>query len=169
VALDLDSVVGLATLVALVGGLGGAYLQLRESERRRRDAQATEAVRSIQNEEAFAASRLLSALPEGLTAHEIESRGPEVLGAARRMEMVGETLGYLVYSRVVPLAVVDEMAGGSIRACWRTLRRYAGEVREREGIPNSFEWFQWLADRLEENPVAWKRQGAHVAHREWRP
>lgn len=31
------------------------------------------------------------------------------------------------------------------------------------------EWFQWLAERMDENPAKGKSQRAHLFHRSWRP
>ena len=59
-----------------------------------------------------------------------------------------ENLGYLVYARLKPLRLTDDLSGGMVRLTWRKCRGYLGQFRE--GNPSTFEWFEWLYDRLEE-------------------
>lgn len=59
--------------------------------------------------------------------------------------------------------------GGSVRASWTRLRLYVEEQRREKEIPNMAEWFQWLAERLEEYGRAEKALGTHVAFKDWTP
>lgn len=82
-----------------------------------------------------------------------------------------EGLGYSVYARVVPLRVVADLMGGTVRLAWRKLQPYVDEERQRSGSQKTFEWFPWLAGQLQRHspgktslPV-----GAYEAYRDWKP
>jgi hypothetical protein len=53
----------------------------------------------------------------------------------------GEPLGCSV-----PLNVVDELLGGTVRLAWRKLHDHVEYERERAGSQKNWEWFQWLAE-----------------------
>jgi hypothetical protein len=82
-----------------------------------------------------------------------------------------EGLGYSVYARIVPLQVVADLVGGTVRLAWRKLRPYIEEERRRTGSQKTFEWFQWLAVQLERySPGKTDLQkGAHEVYRNWSP
>jgi hypothetical protein len=80
-----------------------------------------------------------------------------------------EYLGNLVYQRIVPLTTLDLLVGGIIRASWKRLGPYIGEQRNEKNLPNIAEWFEWLAERLEEYGRSEKAFGTHLALKDWEP
>jgi hypothetical protein len=46
----------------------------------------------------------------------------------------------------VPLNVVDELLGGTVRVTWRKLQGYVECERERAGSQKNWGWFQLLAE-----------------------
>jgi hypothetical protein len=72
---------------------------------------------------------------------------------------------------MVPLNVVDEVLGGTVRVAWRKLHGYAEYERERSGSQKNWEWFQWLAEQIDRHSKAGTSLtlGAHEAYRDWRP
>ena len=76
-----------------------------------------------------------------------------------------------MFARIVPLKTVDDLVGGTVRVAWRNLRQYVEFERNRAGSQKSWEWFQWLAERLDEHlpGKTTLALGAHQAHRTWRP
>ena len=113
---------------------------------------------------------LVQAIPEGATAAKIEA-DPRVLEAAQSIGIILEGLGYAVFTRMIPLNVVDELMGGTVRVAWRKLRCYVEYERERAGSQKTWEWFQWLAEQLDRHSRARTSLtvGAHDAYRDWRP
>jgi hypothetical protein len=71
----------------------------------------------------------------------------------------------------VPLSVVDELLGGTVRVAWRKLRGYVEYERERSGSQKNWEWFQWLAEQIDRHNKALTSlgRGAQDAYRNWRP
>ena len=91
---------------------------------------------------------VVHSIPDGLTAAEIEA-DPRVLEAAHSVGVTLEGLGYSVFARIVPLRVVADLVGGTVRLAWRKLSPYVEEERRRSGSRKSFEWFEWLARQLD--------------------
>jgi hypothetical protein len=109
-------------------------------------------------------------LPDGVTGPDLEA-DPRKLEAAQSVGIILETLGYSVFQRLVPLRMVDELLGGTVRVSWRKLRAFIEYERDRAGSQKAWEWFQWLVERLEEHQPAKTSLalGAHQAFRDWRP
>jgi len=89
-----------------------------------------------------------------------------VRSAVLTVAMRFETTGYMVFRRVIPLAMVDDLYGGVIRVAWNRLGPWIQLHRERTGNQKAFEWFQWLAERLINRAEA-PPPPAYVQHRGW--
>jgi hypothetical protein len=109
-------------------------------------------------------------LPDDASAAMIE-RDARVLDAASAVGIILEGLGYSVYARIVPLHVVGDLLGGTVRLAWRKLRPYIEEERRRSGSRKTFEWFEWLAKQVERHvPGKTSLQlGAAEAYDDWIP
>jgi hypothetical protein len=144
---NLAQVLGaLAVLAAIVFGLA----QIRQFRQQRRDALAVELMRSIQDAEFTRSLRVLLTLPLEISADEVRDRGTDLEDAAWALCAKYETLGYLVYRGIMPIELVEELVGGVGVHLWTRLRPWAESVRAEQGQPLLLEWFQWLAERLQE-------------------
>ena len=56
----------------------------------------------------------------------------------------------MTFRRIVPFLVVSNLVGTSIVLLWHKLEHRVSGLREELDAPDAFEWFQWLAERLEE-------------------
>src|SRR5262249_56107480 len=95
-------------------------------------------------------------------------------GVVQGVQSIGwilEVLGDAVFARMVPLNVVDELLGGTVRVAWRKLGGYVEYERQRAGSQKNWEWFQWLAEQIDQHSKARTSLavGAHEAYRDWRP
>lgn len=155
-------ITALTLLIPIVFGT----LTLRQWQRARRLSAAAELVHTLLTPEFTRAIARIVELPEGADAGTVASRP----GLAEDVFIVShafESLGVLVFHRLLPLHLVDHLIGGYVRASWKRLGPYV--VSRRGGIgANLGEWYQWLADRLEEDPAPGKATGAHVFHRSWK-
>ncbi len=88
--------------------------------------------------------------------------------AVLQLAFVFETAGAMVYDGVLPLHFVDRIMGGITRFSWRRAAAYTRSERERMGSPSAGEWWQWLVERMDEDPAPSRKEGAHVAFRDWR-
>lgn len=168
--MDLKTAANLAQLVGLVtivGGGGAFLLQMRHANRQRADQAAIEMVRSLQGPGFI--DEVYPLLDHAtLTAEQVRA-DPALQRSALHAVLIFETLGVMVYERVLRLEVLDRMFGGFIRSIWQKLQPWVQDERRRTGIQNHAEWLEWLADQLAGHPEPSKKSGAHVAYRSWQP
>ncbi|HEV8535285.1 MAG TPA: hypothetical protein VGR87_06130 [Candidatus Limnocylindria bacterium] len=163
--LDLPTVAQLISTFTVVAGFIFAVYQVLNIRRQRRDETALTLIRTTVLPDAFGTTVI--SLPEDATVEAIRALGPEAERAIISACVTYENLGYLVYLRMVPLRLVEDLHGGLVRQAWRKLRPWVAHARA-QGNPNAFEWFEWLNDRLEAHHAPAKRPPAPVVYRDWR-
>ena len=136
--------------VAVIAGIAFGFTQVRQFRQQRQDALAVELMRSIQDSEFTRSLRILMEIPDSTSAAEFQSLGPTVGEAAWALGAKYETLGYLVYRGIMPIDMLEELVGGVGVRLWYRIRPWVTAVREQQGQPLIHEWWQWLAERLEE-------------------
>lgn len=162
-AADLAQVVGGA---AVVGGILFGVVQLRQFQRQRADAGAHVFIQQWDGARMLDLDRVYR-LPDAAPPETIENDAA-TRDAANAIYVNLEQLGILVHQRTIALSTANEWAGGAVRVAWRKLRPWVERKRTIAGSERPGEWFQWLAERLEELPARDEKEGAHVAHRAWK-
>jgi hypothetical protein len=158
-----EFVAPLTVLVALVFGT----LTIRQWHRTRYLTAAAELVRTMQTAEFTRSIARIVDLEEGVEVSKLLT-DREVMAAFYAVSHVFESLGVLVYHRLLPLHLVDHLCGGYVRASWKRVRPIV--IARRETLGAMFgEWFQWLAERIDEYPAPGKDVGAPIAFKDWRP
>lgn len=152
----------MSVLIAMVFGI----LTVWQWSRTRTLSAALELVHWIQTPEFTRSIPLILALPEKTDPARLAG-DRELLNAAYAVSHVFESLGVLVFYHLLPLHLVDRLVGGYARECWRRLEPHAAAQRASLG-PMFGEWFQWLVERLQEQPAHGKDLGAPAAHAAWR-
>jgi hypothetical protein len=89
-------------------------------------------------------------IPADATAEQIDALGPELTDAIEQVGIRVETIGYMVWRGIVDIAMVDDLFGGIVIFWWSRIKPFAERDRERTSNTKSYEWFQWLAERLVE-------------------
>jgi hypothetical protein len=169
---DLSVLADLADILsgsAVVGGAAFAVIQLREYRRQRRENAAAELVRSFYDPDFARSVRLIRLLPDECSAVELRAKGAEYEEAAILVSFAFETIGLLVYRRVTPFSIVEELTGGLAILMWQKLERWQRDVRAENSQESWAEWFQWLAERLRECSRSEGKRPAHEAYSDWRP
>jgi hypothetical protein len=169
-AVDLSTVANIATALTVLTAVVFGLIEMRRARKEREERAAFVAVQAILTPAWMDSMTLVQAISDGTTPSEIET-DPRLFKAVQSIACILESLGYAVFARMVPLNVVDECLGGTVRVAWRKLRAYVEYERERAGSQKNWEWFQWLAeqiDRHSKTPTSLGR-GAHDAYRDWRP
>ena len=153
---------GLSAL-AVVGALVFAGMQVRSLNRSRAEQAALAIVTTTQSKAWSRAIGLLQRISPEMTIAEIEALGPDVVENVHEIRIRLETIGYMVYRRIVSLEMVDDLIGGVIIYWWERIEPFALHDRASTGNPKSDEWAQWLAERLRErrargeSPPAYER------------
>ena len=165
----LDTLANIAQVlgaIAVVAAIAFGLAQIRQFRQQRRDALAVELMRSIQDAEFTRSLRVLLTLPVNATVEDFRSRGDSFEDAAWAIAAKYETLGYLVFSGIMPIELVEELVGGVGIDIWTRIRPWALAVREEQRQPLLLEWFQWLAERMEARARA-QSVPAYIRHRNW--
>ncbi|MGA9533053.1 MAG: hypothetical protein WBR18_10085 [Anaerolineales bacterium] len=165
---DLGNVLQIATLVTVIAGLVFGVLEIRRASKARADKGALDVLGVAVDPDHIEASYAILELPEAAKP-ELVAQDPDLRRASNTLMVKYEYLGNLVYQRIVPLETLDLLVGGIIRASWKRLRPYIEAQRIEKDLPNMAEWFQWLAERLEEYGRPEKSIGTHVAFKDWEP
>ena len=155
-------------VVIVVGGLIFARMQLQQFRQQRRELAAIELFRFFGSPGFTAGYKMIHRLPEGMTAAEIRDADGGVEDAAFLVAATMENIGVMTYQRIVPFVVVYNLMGTSAPIMWRKLENWARAFREEQGSEAAFEWFQWLAERLEEHHK-FDLDPAYVGHKDWQP
>lgn len=155
--------------VVVVGGVVFAVIQIRLFRRQRLETAAIEVLRTWQSPEFTRAFCVVQQLPDGVSTAKLRAHSPECESLAMIIGNTFESFGVMVYRRIVPLALVDELLGGAVVLLWRKLAKWVVDSRKEQSRETVYEWFQWLAERLQEQPGFDDLEGAHVKHRDWTP
>jgi hypothetical protein len=167
----LDTLANLAQVLGAVAVLAAILFgiaQIRQFRQQRRDALAVELMRSIQDAEFTRSLRVVFTLPPQISAAELRAHGPDLEDAAWALCAKYETLGFLVYRGIMPIELVEELVGGVGVHLWHRLRPWAETVREEQGQPLLLEWFQWLAERLQDRKRP-QALPAYIRLQSWTP
>src|SRR5258707_6239852 len=120
---------------------------MRRARKEREERAAFVAVQAILTLAWMESMSLVQAISDGTTPSQIEA-DPRLFQAVQSIACILESLGYAVFARMVPLNVVDELLGGTVRVAWRKLGGYVEYERQRTGSQKNWEWFQWLAEHV---------------------
>jgi hypothetical protein len=148
--------------VAVVFGISFGFLEFRRYKATvQREAAATLA-RSFQTQEFAAAIRVVLELPEPVDMKRYREL-PEV-HKDRIWLLFGsiESIGIMVSQGDLTIEMVDEFFSIPILEGWRKLKPYVEDLREEFDSPQTWEWYQWLHERLRERHKKSPRVPAHV-------
>lgn len=169
VSLSLQDWLSLVSTVAIVLALVFTGVQVREANRARRDQAAVALIQSAQGDSWTHSMNAVSRIPAGVDAQQLDAQGEEATAALMDFSVRLETIGYMVFSRLVSLAMVDDLLGGVILMYWSRALDWVTRERVRTGNPKLFEWCEWLADQVAERRASRGHEPAHLKHRGWRP
>jgi len=169
---DLTTVANIAEILgaaSIVGGVVFGIVQIREFRAQRREVVTVELLRSFNDPQLAQALNLIRELPDGLSAEELRSRGPEYEKAAVMISTTYETIAFLVFREMTSFSMVAELTGGIALVMWRKLASWTEAVREEQAQPSWAEWFQWLAEQLARETEQKEAHPAYEKFADWRP
>ena len=166
--IELTTALNVTSTLALIGALAFAGLQVRTANRFRAEQAALSIIHTIQSEGWTQSIGVITSIPAGVTAAQIEALGPEVGHAIAEYGIRIETVGYMVFRGIVAIENVEELLGGMITLFWSRVKPWIEHDRERSSNLRNYEWVQWLADRLESRGTGLTLLPAHLAHADWK-
>jgi hypothetical protein len=155
-------------VVIVIGGLFLAVLQMRQIRQQRRELAAIELFRFFGNPKFAQAYQMVLHVPDGLSAEDIRNDEGKLEEAAMLISSTMENIGVMTFQRIVPFVIVNNLLGSSVIILWRKLENWAFALREEIGDDAAFEWFQWLAERLEDYQLR-DPHPAYITHKDWVP
>jgi len=154
---------GVAVVIAIVFGI----TQIRQFQQQRLDSAALELMRTLQDREFTHAFRLIYPIAGSVDRDALLALGPEHEDAAISLGSRLEAMGLLVFRGSIPIDLVEEMIGGTAVLLWRQLRPWVEQLRSEKNHQLLFEWFQWLAERLDERDRL-QQVPAYRRYKDWK-
>lgn len=153
--------------MAVVIAVGFAMVQVRHYRRDKHREAAMELLHSFQTPDIARALCIVYAMPDGLSKEGIEAHCGDEFHLVYALTTMWESLGILVHRGEMRLDLVDDFFSGPVRISWEKLRPQVEGERVALGRETIAEWFQWLAERLEDRETDTAPVPAHIAHRDW--
>jgi len=166
-ALSLQDWLSLVSTIAIVMALVFAGVQVREASKARRDQAAVALLQSAQGDSWTKSMDTISRIPAGLDGPQIDSLSEASTNALVDFAVRLESIGFMVFARLVSLDMVNDLLGGVVLMFWGRAQGWVVRERIRTGNGKLFEWCEWLADRVRERRDTRGHEPAHIKHRGW--
>ncbi len=149
----------LSFIVALVFGIA----QVKAAGRDRRERLTLETLRNFQTRE-------FAELMHYITSHNMPSSRKEMDALPANEQIifiqfaqVMESLGILVAERLINIDLVDKTLGSFVTNAWEKYKIIFLDIRKKQPDPFLGEYFQWLAERIDERMRENPRKPFHEA------
>ena len=146
--IDLATILNLVSTIAIVCALIFTALQVRQTNRSQRDQAAVAMIKTVLGGNLARELKIIAKLLPDARIEEIDPDGSEVEPALSEFGVRLESIGYMVFRRMVTLDLVDELMGGAVLLFWARDRQWIERERTHSGNPRFLEWCQWLAERI---------------------
>jgi hypothetical protein len=161
ISLMADLAIALSFVVALIFGI----VQVKVASRDRRERLTLETLREFQSREFielmhYIINHDLPSSREGLTALPVNEQ-TILIQFAQEME----SLGILVAERLINIDIVDKTLGSFVTHSWEKYKTMFLDIREKQPDPFLGEYFQWLAERIEERMRNKPRKPFYETHK----
>ena len=154
--------------IALVAGVIFAAYQLVELRRQHKRDAVLGLVRSFQSGDFTAALGRVNSLTDGANLRTIRRvLGPDGRDQVFLVGLTWESLGVLVFRHEIDMQTIDDFFSGAVTISWRKLHAFVEEDRKSLQRETVWEWFQWLAERMQARESRTAPIPAHIAHRDW--
>jgi hypothetical protein len=166
--MDVSNLIQIVSTVAMTLGIVFGILNLRNFQAMRKREAAILMLNSFQTMEFVRGLLYIFDLPDDATQEHLESLPEDRYMTIYLVLGTWERLGILVFRNEIPVDLVDDAFSGPIIQSWGKLGKFVESFRTRVHRETGFEWFQWLAERMQEREQHGSAIPAYVAHRNWR-
>ena len=135
-----------SVIVALIFGIA----QVRAASRDRRERLTLEILRQFQTREFSELTLFITSHNPPSTREEYQAlpSTDQIFFFQFGQEM--ESLGILVAERLIDIDLVDKTLGSLVTTAWARYKAVFSDIREKQPDPFLGEYFQWLAERINE-------------------
>ena len=146
----ISTIANLALALSFIVGLIFGIAQVQAASRDRRERLTLETLRNFQTREFaeliyFITSRDMPSNRQQLEALPVKDQ-TIIIQFAQQME----SLGILVAEQLINLDLVDKTLGSLVTTAWEKYKIMFLDMREKQPDPFLGEYFQWLAERIDE-------------------
>ena len=164
----MDDIQLLANLAEIFGGIAVIFgitfgvLEFRRYKAGLRREAAAALARSFQTREFMAAIRVVLELPNAIGIAQYNDLPESHKDLVWLLFGSMESVGILVSRGDLPIELVDEFYSIPVDEGWRKLAPFVEDLRREFDSPQTWEWYQWLHERLLEHHERYPRVPAHV-------
>ncbi len=148
----------IALALSFIVGLIFGVAQVKAAARDRRERLTLEALRNFQTQEFAALMFHINAFNLPLTFEAWRSLPAEDQIKLLQFTQQMESLGILVAERFINLNLVDKTLGSFVTTSWQKFKPAITDMRVKLPDPYLSEYFQWLAERLQEDMLKHPRK-----------
>jgi hypothetical protein len=146
----IDNIANISLALSFVAALIFGVAQVRAAARDRRERFSLDALRSFQTRE-------FAELIHYVTAHDMPKNREELQALSENEQIMFiqlsqqmESLGLLVAVQLITIDLVDKTLGSFVTTTWEKYKIMFLDIREKTPDPYLGEYFQWLAERIED-------------------
>ena len=165
--MELQFIFNVIANISIILGILFGLTQLRHYHKSRQRDSAITLLNSYQTAEFSKGIWKVLSIPDGSTYADIEARLGEDMSLIFSLMNTWESIGFLVFQNEFALGIVDDSYGGLVTYSWGKLASAVLGLREVHQMDTMFQWFQWLAERLEERRGRAAPVPAYIKHKGW--
>jgi hypothetical protein len=151
----------LSFIVALVFGIA----QVRLAKRDRRERFTLETLRTFQTREFAELISFVSLHPTPSSFKELNSLPFDEQAKFIQLAQEMESLGILVADRLIDIDLVDKTLGSFVTTAWQKYKIVFEDIRQNQPDPFLGEYFQWLAEYIDDRMQNHPRQPFFETHK----
>jgi len=167
--MDLAIIFDVIKTVSVIIGIIYGMIQLRQYQSDRRREGALLVLNSFQTPKFIRGLMRVVQMPDGLDLKGVKDYLGDDLEVVMSVLLTFERIGVLVYQRELTLDVVDNALSGPIVISWKKLAKTVFELRDSQNRETSYEWYQWLVERMAERELKTPPVPAYIEHADWKP
>jgi hypothetical protein len=149
----------LSFIIALVFGIA----QVKAAARDRRERLTLETLRQFQTREFAELIYFINYHDIPANREEFLARPPEELAMYIQFGQEMESLGLLVAEKLINIDLIDKTLGSFVTAAWEKYKSLFTDMRVANPDPFLGEYFQWLAERIDERMATSPRKPFYKA------
>ena len=157
-------IANISLALSLIVGLVFGITQVRAAARDRRERLTLDALHSYE-------SREFAELMQYISTHEMPKTKAELFALPDRDQIMFiqwsqqmEHLGILVAEKIIDIDLVDKTLGSYVSTTWQKYKPMAESLRAEDREPFFNEYFQWLAEVIDERMRANPRKPYYESH-----
>ena len=167
--MELTTIFDVIKTISVVIGILYGIIQLRQYQSDRRRESALLVLNSFQTPNFMRGLMEVVQMPDGLDMRGVRDHLGDNLEVAMSVLLTFERIGVLVFQGELTLDIVDDALSGPIMISWQKLAETVEEIRTAQNRETSFEWYQWLAERMAEREKKTPPVPAYKEHADWKP